>query len=170
MKHLQINHNVLTKEILKESKKYMITSFQKYSLLICGVISIGIGIYHLTTQSWLMAFAFLALAIICCVEYVMMQRKMYKGLVSMFQTREKVIFTMSFGSDAVTVHNCFENTDEKIPYEHMKEIKETKSSYVIIGKYGELVIICKDALKHGVSELVDFLQNKKTKIKSWPKN
>ena len=169
MKRLQINHNVLTKEIIAESKRYMVTSFQKYSLLTCTMIGIVVGVYHLIVKDWWMTFAFFAVALICVVELIMMQRKMYKELSSVCQDREKVVFALAFGSDSVTIHNCAENTDEKIPYEHMKEIKETKSSYVIVGKYGELIIVCKDALKHGVNELIEFLQTKKTKIKKWPK-
>ena len=170
MKNFHINHSVLTMDILKESKNYMISGFAKYLLLIYALMSALISVYHYVMSHWGLCLVFLAIAILGCVELVMMQRKMYKKYLDMLKAKDEVVFSMVCRSDYVTVHNNVEKTDEKIPYEDMKEIKETKHAYVVIGKYGEIIMINKAALKNNADEFFTLLKKKETKIKKWPRS
>lgn len=169
MKRLQVIRSVITKDIIKEIKYHTVSSFQKFSLIFVSILTAGFAIYDFTTQKYTLAIIFLALTIICIVELVLLYRNIYKDAMKMFgDDREEVTFTMSFGSDSVTIHNCYDNTNTKLPYEHMKEISETKNVYVIIGKYGEVMMISKVSLKNDFHEISDFLKTKHTKIKKWP--
>ena len=69
----------------------------------------------------------------------------------------RIIYTMIFGNDALTIRNCDMATDNKMPYENMKKIVETENTYTFFGKKNQFAIIRKDSLKIKPSELFDFL-------------
>lgn len=168
MKHFHIDHDVLTKDILKEIKNKMVSTFPIVSLFLCGVFSSFFTAFHLIRKNWVLCVVFLILTVISFLELILMNRKLYKKYLDMFETKEKVPFSLVFKDEDVTVHNRALKTDEKIPYSHMRQIKETKSAYVVIGKYGEVMIVCKSALKDGGKAFFQLLKNKETKIKKWP--
>lgn len=168
MKYFHIDHNVLTKDILKEIKNKMVSTFLKVSLFLCGVFSSFFTAFHLMQKNWVLCVAFLILTVLSFLELILMHRKLYKKYLDMFETKEKVPFSLVFKDEDVTVHNNALKTDEKIPYANMKQINETKSAYVVIGKYGEVMIVCKSALKDGGKAFFKQLKSKKTKIKKWP--
>lgn len=159
----------MTKDIIKEIKFHTVSSFQKFSLILVAAVTVGFAVFDFITQKYTWAIIFLVLAIICIVEVILLYRNIYKDAMKLFEDDcNEVTLTMSFGSDNVTIHNCYDNSNTKLPYNHMKEISETKNAYVIIGKYGEFMIICKSSLKNDFQEICDFLKTKNTKIKKWP--
>ena len=168
MKHFHIDRDVLTKDILKEIKNKMVSRFPKVSLFLCGILGACFTVYHLTVKHWVLCIVFLVLTVLIFLELIFMHRKLYKKYLKMFDNREQVPVSLVFKDEDVTVHNNALKSDEKIPYENMRQINETNSAYVVIGKYGEVMIVCKSALKDGGKAFFQLLKSKKTKIKKWP--
>ena len=53
MNRIQISHNIVDEDLLKEVKKYMIAPWQKYLLSLTGVISLILGIINVVNQNML---------------------------------------------------------------------------------------------------------------------
>lgn len=168
MKNFHIDRDVLTKDILIEVKNKMVSRFPKISLFVCALLSSIVTAYAFTVKNWVLCMILFIFSVLCFLELILMHRKLYKKYLDMLKTRDSVPFSLVFKDEEVTIHNNALKNDEKISYENMKEIKETKSAYVIIGKYGEVMIICKNALKDGGKQLFTLLKSKNTKIKKWP--
>ncbi|WP_028043469.1 YcxB family protein [Candidatus Stoquefichus massiliensis] len=171
MKRIQITHNIVTKDILKELKWHRISPWQKYMLLLTSIIAAVISIFNFMHQDYLFGAILIALAILCLFEIYWLDEKKYKNIIETMQeetNKEENTYTLIFGSDALTIRNCDMATDNKMPYEQIKRILETKSTYTLFGKKNQFAIIRKDALKIKENELFDFLKNKETKIKKWP--
>lgn len=172
MKRIQISHNVVDMNLLKEVKWYMISSWQKVALSVTGVISLILGIINMSSQQLLQGAILLALGALCIGEIFFLVHSRYKEMSKLIREAcedQQVTYTMSFGKDGVVVHNCQTAIDTKIPYAHIKSMAETKNAYVLSAKNKELIIIRKDCLKMGVQELIGFLKDKDTKIKRWVK-
>ena len=52
MNRIQISHNIVDEDLLKEVKKYMIAPWQKYLLSLTGVISLILGIINVVNQQY----------------------------------------------------------------------------------------------------------------------
>ena len=46
MKRIQINHNIVDQDILKEIKRYMVAPWQQYMLSITGLVAIVASIFN----------------------------------------------------------------------------------------------------------------------------
>lgn len=171
MKRIQITHNIVTKDILKELKWHRISAWQKYMLLLTGVAAIFVSIFNLVNHDYIYGLILLALAILCLFEIYWIDSKKYKDILKTMKEetgKEENIYTLIFSSDALTIRNCDMATDNKMSYESMKSILETQNTYTLFGKKNQFAVIRKDALKIKPNELFDFLKSKETKIKKWP--
>lgn len=169
MKRLQVSRNIITKELINENRKYLVTAWQKIALALCSLISLIIAVVKYMDKSSIETIAFVIVAVVCAVELFWIYHKTYKDALKIFDDdHDEVTYTLSFGDTAVTVHNCLTNENEKIEYKHIRKIGETKSTYTLLARYGEMVIIRKESLKNGIGELCRFLKSKETKIKKWP--
>lgn len=65
MKRIQISHNIIDENILKEVKKYMIASWQKYLLILTGLVAAVLGVVNLMYHDTLQGLIFIVLAIVC---------------------------------------------------------------------------------------------------------
>lgn len=172
MKRIQISHNIVDEDLLKEVKKYMIAPWQKYLLSLTGVISLILGIINVVNQNMLQGVVLLVLGAVCIGEIFFLIHSHYKEMLKLMKgeiDEQKITYTMSFGGEYVVVHNCQTSIDNKIPYSHLKTLSQTEHAYVLLAKKNEIIIIRKDCLKVSVHEFIDFLKQKDTKIKKWIK-
>lgn len=172
MKRIQISHNVVDESLLKEVKKYMITSWQKYLLILTGIIAFVLGVINLMHQETMQGVIFLVLGVICIGEIFFLIHGHYKEMMKLImeETEEhQITYTMSFGKDHVVVHNCQTSIDNKIPYHHLRTISQTNNAYILLAKKNDMIIIRKDCLKISIQDFMQFLKEKDTKIKRWLK-
>ena len=171
MKRIQINHNIVDQEILKEIKRYMVAPWQQYMLSITGLVAIVASIFNFMNNQYPMGILLIVLCVVCFLEIFWLNKKKYKDILNTMKKeteKEENIYTMIFGNDALTIRNCDMVTDNKLPYENMKKIVETENTYTFFGKKNQFAIIRKDSLKIKPSELFEFLKTKETKISKWP--
>lgn len=173
MKRVQISHNVIDEKILKEVKKYMITSWQKYLLIVTGLVAVILGIVNLMHQETVQGVIFVVLGVVCIGEIFFLIQSRYKEMMKLITEEgenKQITYTMSFGNDYVVVHNCQTAIDNKIPYHYIRTISQTPHAYILLAKKNEMIIIRKDCLKGNVKDFIDFLKSKDTKIKKWLKD
>lgn len=171
MKRIQITHNIVDENILGEVKRYLIAPWQKYMLVATGVVAIIASIINFMNKQNLMGVVLIALCGVCLFEVYWLSQRKYKDILKTMRDeteKEENIYTMVFGSDALTIRNCDMITDNKMPYDHMKRIVETQSTYTLFGKKNQFAVIRKDRLKMQAGELFEFLKAKDTRIKKWP--
>lgn len=172
MKRIQINRNIVDEVILKELKSQMIEPWRKFLLIGTVVIAIVLAIINLVNQDILMGCLFFVLGGACFIEIFWLSQKKYKDILKTMEKetgKNENVYTMIFGHDGLTIHNCDQGTDNKMPYTSMNRIIETKSSYSVFGKKNQFAVMRKDCLKVSIQELCDFLKDKDTRIKRWPK-
>lgn len=172
MKRIQISHNIVDEDLLKEVKRYMIAPWQKYLLSLTGVISLILGIINVVNQNMLQGVVLLVLGAVCIGEIFFLIHSHYKEMLKLMKEEideQKITYTMSFGGEYVVVHNCQTSIDNRIPYSHLKTLSQTEHAYVLLAKKNEIIIIRKDCLKVSVHEFIDFLKQKDTKITKWIK-
>ncbi|MEG0367978.1 MAG: hypothetical protein RR585_14145 [Coprobacillus sp.] len=172
MKRIQVNHIKVDEDILKEIKKYILPTWQKYMLSITMLIALVISSFIFMNQRYIEAIVLLVLAAVCFVEIIWLSnQRLKKILKTMIEETDKEfnIYALIFGSDALTIRNCDMKTDNKLQYEDMKRIVETENTYTVFGKKSQFAVVRKDCLKIDQKEFIDFLKSKETKIKKWPK-
>ncbi|MFR7592234.1 MAG: hypothetical protein ACLUVC_12365 [Longibaculum sp.] len=171
MKRIQINHIVVNEDILKEIKRYMVAPWQRYLLLLTGIIAFVASVMNFMNKQYPLGIILVVLGVVCFFEIYWLNNKKYKDILKTMQKeteKSENIYTLIFGSDALTIRNCDMATDNKMTYERMKRIVETPSTYTVFGKKNQFAVIRKDALKMKPVELFDFIKTKETKIKKFP--
>lgn len=171
MRRIQITHNIVNQDILNEIKRYMVAPWQQYMLIVTGIIALIASVLNLVNQQYPIGMILLVLCFVCFFEIYWLTKKKYKTILETMQeetNKDENIYTMIFGNDSLTIRNCDMATDNKMAYEHIKKIIETKSTYTLFGKKNQFAILRKDCLKMKPEELFDFLKTKRTKIKKWP--
>lgn len=172
MKRIQINRNVIDENILGELKRQMIEPWRKLLLIATVIVALVLAVINFSTQEIWMGCLFFVLGGACFVEIFWLSQKKYKDVIKTMEKetgKTENIYTMIFGNDGLTIHNCDMGTDNKMIYTSIQRIVETKSTYTIFGKKNQFAIIRKDCLKVSIQELCDFLKTKDTHIKRWPK-
>ena len=172
MKRIQISHNIVDKELLKEVKKYMVAPWQKYLLIFTACIAFVLCVINFVHQETMQAVIFLVLILVCIGEMFFLMHSHYKEMLKLMEeagNEDQMTYTMSFGQDYVVVHNCQTAKDHKIPYRHLKALSESAHAYILMAKKNDMIIIRKDCLKVGLHDFVTFLKSKDTKIKRWLK-
>ncbi len=172
MKRIQLNHIKVDEDILKEIKKYILPLWQKNMLLITMVIAVVFSAITLMNQRTIESIVLIVLAGICFLQTIWLSNQRVKKILkAMIEETDKEfnVYTLIFGSDALVIRNCDMLTDNKLPYEEMKQIVETEHTYTLFGKRNQFAVVRKDCLKIDQDEFIDFLKSKETKVKKWPK-
>ena len=87
MKRIQISHNIVDEDLLKEVKKYMIAPWQKYLLSLTGVISLILGIINVVNQNMLQGVVLLVLGAVCIGEIFFLIHSHYKEMLKLMNKR-----------------------------------------------------------------------------------
>lgn len=169
MKHIQVNHNVLNKELIKEIRLSLV-SFEKIFVLIgLTVIFFVLSVYQIIMDNIVLGTIFSTGGAMCIGGVFYSYYTKYHHLMDIFQDVDNITYSMSFGNDGLSIHNCYLGSHTKIAYSQMRRLKETKNSYTIFANNHQFAMIRKDCLKINTKELLDFLKSQDTKIKRWPK-
>lgn len=169
MKRIQINHNVVNKKMIKEIKYSLISYMKLLLLVVIGIVCWLLGAKSIQQESFFIGIILILLGSFSLGWLFHSYSEEYQGLMDNFKDVEDIVYTMLFGTNGVSVQNCYLGTNTKIDYAHMLRMIETKNTYTIFAKEGQLIMIRKDCLKVTPQQFMDFLKSKDTKIKRWPK-
>lgn len=170
MERFQVSHNIIDKDILMELKKYMLAPWQKIMLFVTAIVAVIFAFFNFVAQDYLMAIILVLLGGMVIFEIFWLRyNQINKILKTMLEEtgKDSHVYTLNFSRDSIVIHNCDMASDQKIEYNRIKRLVETKNTYTIFAKGNQFAIIRKEALKINPEELVAFLKQKDTKIKKW---
>ena len=168
MKKIQINHNVIDETILKEVKKYMLPAWQKNALIFAGTFSFIVGFLNYLLGNFTQGLILMVLTLACIAEMMFLNHQKYKSTLKVMKNengKNAMVYTMIFGENGVAVHNVDTGEDNKIPYTYIKHFKTTESTYLLLAKKNEMIIVRKDCLKMEPETFKQFLRDKNVKVK-----
>lgn len=169
MKRIQINHNVIDMELLKEIKFSLIGVEKWLFSIFLGIAFWAFGFYQMYESDFVTGIIFLVVGGFCigwtCYSHVVR----YHNMTEIFQDTDSITYTLIFNNAGLSVKNCYSGHNTMIPYDQMKRLKETKHTLTIFAKNDQFAMIKKDCLKVSQQELIAFLKTKGTHIRRWPK-
>lgn len=156
---IEVQNNVINKEVLERNKKYLIPTWKNNLARIYIILFLVLSIICLiqgTSEMRLYAFAaFTVAAVFFFARIYVTKRNINLILAKQIEMlgKEEVFYSLIFGNSGVNIIVSSDKTSQ-IKYEDINKIIDTPKDFVFISKHSFFIICQKDNLKSDEKEKI----------------
>lgn len=156
---IEVQNNVINKEVLERNKKYLMPTWKNYLARIYITFFLVLSIICLiqgTFEMRLYAFAAFTVAAVFFFARIYVTKRNINLILSQqieISGKEEVFYSLVFGNNSVNIILSSDKTSQ-IKYEDINKIIDTPKDFVFISKHSSFIICQKDNLKSDEKEKI----------------
>lgn len=156
---IEVQNNVINKEVLERNKKYLMPTWKNYLARIYITFFLVLSIICLiqgTFEMRLYAFAAFTVAAVFFFARIYVTKRNINLILSKqieISGKEEAFYSLIFGNSGVNIIVSSDKTSQ-IKYEDINKIIDTPKDFVFISKHSSFIICQKDNLKSDEKEKI----------------